>query len=122
MSSSVQTPAAEDGENTVYRGLPQSQFRLRGRPRRCPPHSVAQSLARHSDIRLTMDYHTHAVLEDRLSALEQLPDLTLRASDDAADRGAEDRNPCGQVSAGPSPSPLQQLSHIVFHVFSPVRV
>lgn len=38
--------------------------------------SVAQALARHSDIRLTMNHYTHTVLEDRLSALEKLPDLS----------------------------------------------
>lgn len=34
---------------------------------------VAQDLARHSKITLTMQHYTHTVIEDRLSALERLP-------------------------------------------------
>jgi integrase len=47
--------------------------------------SVAQDLARHSDIRLTMNHYTHTVLEDRLTALERLPDLTTPTDDCGAD-------------------------------------
>ena len=37
---------------------------------------VAQSLARHSTITLTMDRYTHTRLEDQVEALERLPDLS----------------------------------------------
>ena len=36
---------------------------------------VAQSLARHSTINLTMDIYTHVQLHDERAALEKLPDL-----------------------------------------------
>jgi hypothetical protein len=34
---------------------------------------VAQSLARHSTITLTMDRYCHTLLEDQVEALERLP-------------------------------------------------
>ncbi len=37
--------------------------------------SVAQRLARHSDIRLTMNRYTHSALERQIDAVEALPDL-----------------------------------------------
>ena len=37
---------------------------------------VAQDLARHSDINLTLSRYTHTVVEDRAEAVEALPDLT----------------------------------------------
>lgn len=36
---------------------------------------VAQTLARHSDIRLTMDIYTHVDREQQVSAIESLPSL-----------------------------------------------
>jgi hypothetical protein len=38
---------------------------------------VAQALARHSTITLTMDRYTHTVLEDQVKALAKLPDLGM---------------------------------------------
>jgi hypothetical protein len=34
---------------------------------------VAQSLARHSDIRLTLNIYTHAELADQKAAIDELP-------------------------------------------------
>ena len=36
---------------------------------------VAQALARHSTITLTMDYYTHLDVRDRSTALDKLPEL-----------------------------------------------
>jgi len=44
--------------------------------------AVAQRLARHSTITLTMDYYTHVLVTDERAALERLPSL----SEDEADR------------------------------------
>lgn len=39
---------------------------------------VAQSILRHSDINLTMNFYSHAFREDRVHAVEGLPDLSAR--------------------------------------------
>ena len=44
--------------------------------------AVAQRLARHSTITLTMDYYTHVLVTDERAALERLPSL----NEDGADR------------------------------------
>ena len=49
---------------------------------------VAQTLARHSTITLTMDVYTHVALESQVQALENLPDLT-------AETGAQQRKDVG---------------------------
>lgn len=41
---------------------------------------VAQSLARHSDINLTMQVYSHITLENQLESLDMLPDFTVDAS------------------------------------------
>jgi integrase len=40
---------------------------------------VAQDLARHSTIQLTLDRYTHTALETQVEALEKLPDLEMQA-------------------------------------------
>jgi len=49
---------------------------------------VAQDLARHSDINLTMRTYSHTLLSDRGTALEALPDLSLPPCADAAEAKA----------------------------------
>ncbi len=36
---------------------------------------IAQKLMRHSSIDLTMNFYTHILMEDKMSAVSQLPDL-----------------------------------------------
>jgi len=43
---------------------------------------TAQTLARHSDIRLTMGVYTHTNLDEQIEAVNQLPGLTESAQDD----------------------------------------
>ena len=44
---------------------------------------IAQVLARHSDISLTMDRYTHVVLESQKDAVEGMPSLDAPSSEDA---------------------------------------
>jgi len=53
--------------------------------------SVAQSLARHSSITLTMDTYTHAVLESQKEAIERLPDLSSYNDAVAQKTGTDDK-------------------------------
>jgi integrase len=41
---------------------------------------VAQVLARHSTITLTIDRYSHSLLEDQISAISKLPDLSTEVS------------------------------------------
>jgi len=50
---------------------------------------VAQALARHSTITLTMDRYTHTVVGEQTAALAALPDLGAPPEADAARRTAE---------------------------------
>jgi len=43
---------------------------------------IAQSLARHSDINLTMNRYTHVLLESQCDALKSLPDFAELAQKD----------------------------------------
>lgn len=52
--------------------------------------SVAQSLARHSTITLTMDRYTHTALESQQEAIQQLPDLSLPELAVVAKTGTDD--------------------------------
>ena len=52
---------------------------------------VAQALARHSTITLTMDRYTHTVLGEQSEALEVLPDLTTPISDEQRATGTAGR-------------------------------
>ncbi len=70
---------------------------------------VAQSLARHSTITLTMDRYTHLAVASQRTALDALPDLD--AHDDSATRRATgtcdataDRQLTGKLTVGPSES------------------
>jgi integrase len=47
---------------------------------------VAQDLARHSDINLTMSYYTHLQIDARAKALDALPDLTIAPAKDAPEK------------------------------------
>jgi len=49
---------------------------------------VAQVLARHSTITLTMDHHTHLDVMDLVEALEKLPALPGRKEDEAEEQNA----------------------------------
>ena len=49
--------------------------------------AVAQELARHSDIRLTMEFYTHTSRLDHKQALELLPDVADRTDDQARRAG-----------------------------------
>jgi hypothetical protein len=51
---------------------------------------MAQTLARHSDIRLTMGVYTHVELSDRTAAIESLPRPPEAKGDDDADTGLPD--------------------------------
>src|SRR5262249_7576128 len=66
---------------------------------------LAQELARHSDIRLTMNVYTHAALYDLAGAVESLPTLLSdkTASDALAATGTEGNHPpeSGQREAAP---------------------
>ncbi len=44
------------------------------------PAKVTQSLARHSDIRLTLDTYTHVLGEQQIEAINSLPDLSTPRS------------------------------------------
>ena len=46
---------------------------------------MAQTLARHSDIRLTLGIYTHVELHDQTAAIESLPGLKEEQDDDGAD-------------------------------------
>jgi len=61
---------------------------------------VAQALARHSTITLTMDRYTHTILEDRTAALAALPDLGAPAEADAARRTGTDDRPASGARGG----------------------
>jgi len=39
---------------------------------------VAQSIMRHSDINLTMNFYSHAFRDDQIQAIEKLPDLSVK--------------------------------------------
>ncbi len=52
---------------------------------------VAQQLARHSTIALTLDRYTHVVVGDLATAVERLPDLDRRESVALAATGTDDR-------------------------------
>ena len=54
---------------------------------------VAQTLARHSTITLTMDRYTHTLVEDERTALAALPDLDAPPEADAARRTGTDDGP-----------------------------
>ena len=53
--------------------------------------SVAQALARHSTITLTMDRYTHTVLGSQAQALDKLPDLSEGTRTEAQATGTDDR-------------------------------
>ncbi len=58
---------------------------------------VAQDLARHSDIKLTMNLYTHTVLEDQVLALDKLPDLSgpdIKAADNSLAKTGTDGEKC----------------------------
>ncbi len=55
------------------------------------PPRMAQSLARHSDIRLTMGTYTHLDLHDQRSAIESLPGFSIERSEITESRHAERR-------------------------------
>jgi integrase len=48
---------------------------------------MAQVLARHSTITLTMDHYTHLELHDQTAALEKLPPLPMASKKDVAEEG-----------------------------------
>jgi len=48
---------------------------------------VAQDLARHSDINLTLSRYSHTVLEQRSEAVERLPDFEVGEASEAAEVG-----------------------------------
>jgi len=58
---------------------------------------VAQTLARHSSIELTMQRYTHTVLEDQSQALAGLPDLSAASSQPMQATGTDDAQPAGIV-------------------------
>ena len=68
---------------------------------------VAQALARHSDVKLTMDVYTHVDLEDQVRAVEALPDASGAAfiCDDSGTRdlspslSSEGDQACGSVTS-----------------------
>jgi len=54
---------------------------------------VAQDLARHSDINLTLGTYTHTILKDRSEALNTLPDLSIPSSaQEAKATGTDDES------------------------------
>jgi len=58
---------------------------------------VAQDLARHSDIKLTMNRYTHTVLEDQVLALDKLPSLSnpdIEAGDNDLAKTGTDGEKC----------------------------
>src|SRR5579885_1957800 len=59
---------------------------------------VAQTLARHSTITLTMDRYTHTLVGEQSTALRALPDLTRSSSQEARKTGTDDE-PGGSVLA-----------------------
>jgi len=64
---------------------------------------VAQELARHSDINLTLSYYTHTVLEQRHEAIAKLPTIIGTNINDAGDNQAlrkhRDETPAGEKRA-----------------------
>ncbi len=68
------------------------------------PSRVAQSLARHKSSAMT-DRYTHVRLHDERAALETLPDLTARPSDEQARATGTD----GAVLTDQQPYPVQQI-------------
>lgn len=46
---------------------------------------MAQTLARHSDIRLTLGVYTHVELHDQTAAIESLPGLAEEQDDNEVD-------------------------------------
>ena len=58
---------------------------------------VAQDLARHSGIKLTMNLYTHTVLEDQMLALDKLPDLSgpdIETADNSLAKTGTDDEKC----------------------------
>src|SRR5437762_14352658 len=53
---------------------------------------VAQALARHSTITLTMDRYSHTVVEDQVNALAVLPDLSAASREAIRATGTDDAN------------------------------
>jgi integrase len=50
---------------------------------------VAQKLARHSTITLTMDRYSHTLMDEQTQALAKLPDLTIRPADGKDEKAAQ---------------------------------
>ncbi|MEX2212630.1 MAG: tyrosine-type recombinase/integrase [Phycisphaeraceae bacterium] len=70
---------------------------------------IAQSLARHSTITLTMDRYTHSLAGDEVSALEALPDLSAGPNHERAKAtGTHDAAPT-LTDARSSSSPKQRV-------------
>ena len=55
---------------------------------------VAQDLARHSDINLTLSHYSHTLVEDRAEALESLPGLSGPDVEAIRATGTDDGDPC----------------------------
>jgi len=68
--------------------------------------SVAQALARHSTIGLTMNTYTHVLLGDQVEALAGLPDLSkpVEEREAAVATGTDDRNCLGGMLAVSTPT------------------
>lgn len=49
---------------------------------------VAQDLARHSDVNLTLSRYSHTVLEQRSAAVEHMPDFEPKVDDQSAENRA----------------------------------
>ncbi len=78
--------------------------------------SVAQSLARHSTITLTMDRYTHTVLESQQEALQGLPDLERKPnSESAAKTGTFDERGADAAESGESACAFQCAKPATIH-------
>ena len=75
---------------------------------------VAQSLARHSTITLTMDRYSHTLIGEQADALKGLPDLTAPIADEMRKTGTDDRPTENHLASclafsGRFPSPVVDL-------------
>ena len=71
---------------------------------------LAQALARHSTITLTMDRYSHTVLGEQSDALAALPDLTGPARQEQRATGTDGRNTVAAEQAEPPKSEPERLA------------
>ncbi len=60
---------------------------------------VAQSLARHSTITLTMDRYSHTLIGEQADALKALPDLTGPTENEVKKTGTDDRDEVSRLAS-----------------------